>query len=91
MLFDDLTCSESEFQRVVKATENVRLPAWVLTLGRDKWKWDERSSLGLGAKTNMKNRNESSPEERVWQAIVLSLKVMRDWTGSQWGDFRSGT
>jgi len=36
MLFDDLTCSESEFQRVGTATEKARVPGWVLTLGRDK-------------------------------------------------------
>jgi len=56
MLFDNLTCSESEFQRV----------AWVLTLGTDnKWKPDEQSSLGLGAKESMENRYEGSSEERV--------------------------
>ena len=66
MIFDDLTCSESEFQRVGTATE--KLPAWVLTLGTDnKWKPNERCSLGLGAKESMENRYEGSPEERVWQ------------------------
>ena len=45
-----LTCSGAEFQRVATATEEAPVPAWVLTLGTDnKWKPDERSSLGLGA------------------------------------------
>jgi len=65
LLFDDFICSESEFQRVGTATELV--PAWVLTLETDnKWKTDERSYLGLGAKESMENRYEGSPEERVW-------------------------
>jgi len=67
MLFDDVTCSESEFQRVGTATEKSRVPAWVLTMGTDnKWKRDERSSLGLGAKESMDNRYEGSPEIIVW-------------------------
>jgi len=42
MLFDDLTCSKSEFHRVGTATEKSWVPAWVLTLGTDhKWKPDE--------------------------------------------------
>jgi len=50
MLFDDVTCLESEFQKVGIATEK----PWVLILGTDnKWKPDERSSLDLGAKENM--------------------------------------
>ena len=32
MLFDDLTYSESEFQRVGTATENTHVPAGILTL-----------------------------------------------------------
>ena len=44
MLFDDLTCSESEFQRVRTTTEKTRVPARVLTLGTNKingtlWAW----------------------------------------------------
>jgi len=35
MLFDDLACSESEFQRVGTATEKARVPAWVLTQGTE--------------------------------------------------------
>jgi len=67
MLFDDITCSESEFQRVGIATEKARVPACVLTLGTDnKWKPDERSSLGLGARESMEKRYEGSPEEKVW-------------------------
>jgi len=67
MLFDDLTCSGSEFQRLGTATEKARVPVWVLTLGTDnKWKPDERSSLCLGAKESMENRYEGSPEERAW-------------------------
>jgi len=69
MLFDDLTSSESEFQRVGTATEKARVPAWVLTLGTDsKWKPDERSSLGLGDKESMENIYEGSLEERVLTA-----------------------
>jgi len=65
MLFDDLTCSESEFQRVQTATEKIRV--WVVTLGTDnKWKPDGRSSLSLGAKESVENRYDGSPEERVW-------------------------
>ena len=48
MLFDDLTCSESEFQRVGIATEKALVPAWVSTLGTaNMWKPDKRSYLGL--------------------------------------------
>ena len=66
-LFDDITCSESEFQRLWTATEKGRVPVWVLTLGTyNKWKPDERSSLGLDAKERMENRYEGSPDERVW-------------------------
>jgi len=66
MLFDDLSCSESEFQRVGTPTEKARVPGWVLTLGTDnEWKPDERSSLGSDAKESMENRYEGSPEERV--------------------------
>jgi len=51
MLFDDLTCPGSEFQRVGTATDKVQVPTWVLTLEIDnKWKPDERFSLGLGEK-----------------------------------------
>jgi len=72
MLFDDLTRSESEFQRVGTATEKARDPVWVLTLRTDnKWKPDERSSLGLGDKESMENRYEDSPEERVCITIAL--------------------
>jgi len=35
MLFDHLTCSESEFQKVGTATEKARVPAWDLTLGKE--------------------------------------------------------
>jgi len=66
MLFDDLTCSEIKLQRVGTATEKARVPAWVLTMRTDKWKSDERSSLGLGARESMENRYEGSPGERVW-------------------------
>jgi len=68
MLFDDSTRSGSEFQRMGIATEKARVPVSVLTLGTDnKWKTDERSSLGLGAKESMEKRKyEGSPEERVW-------------------------
>jgi len=60
MLFDDITYSGSEFQRVETAI-------WVLTLGIDhKWKQDERSSLVLCAKESLENRYEGSPEEKVW-------------------------
>ena len=65
MFFDDLT--ESEFQRVGTATEKARDPARVLTLGTDnKWKPDEQSIVGLGARESMENRYEGSPKERVW-------------------------
>jgi len=64
MLFDDLTCSESKFQRAGTATEKARVPAWVLT--DNEWKPDEWSSMGLAAKESMENRYEASPEERVW-------------------------
>jgi len=54
MLFTNLTCSGSEFQRVGTATEKVPVPAWVLTMETDnKWKPDERSSLDLGARESM--------------------------------------
>jgi len=47
MLFDDLTSSESKFQRVGTATEKAWVPTPVLTLETDnKWKSGERSSLG---------------------------------------------
>ena len=67
MFFDDLTCTGSEFQTVGTATEKARVPAWVLTLRTDnKWKPDERNSLGLGSSGIMDNIYEGSPEERVW-------------------------
>jgi len=67
MIFDDLTCPWREFQWVGTATEKARVSAWVLTLGTvNKWKPDERSSLGLGARESMENRYEGFPEERVW-------------------------
>jgi len=48
MLFDDLTCSESEFQRIKTATEKARFRAWGLNLGtNNKRKPDERNSLGF--------------------------------------------
>ena len=54
MLFDDLTCSEGEFQWVRTATEKAWVPVWVLTLGTDNnWKPDEWSSPGLGTKESM--------------------------------------
>jgi len=57
MLFDDLTCSESKFQRVGTATGKTRVPAWVLTLDIDnKLTPDEENSLGLGAREGMENR-----------------------------------
>jgi len=66
MLFDDLTCSGSEFQRVGTATEKAWIPTWVLTLGTDNnEKPDIQSSLGLSARESMENRYEGSPEERV--------------------------
>ena len=62
MLFDDLTHSVCEFQRVWTATEK----AQVLTLGKDnKWKPNEQSSLGFGARKSMDNRYEGSPEGRI--------------------------
>ena len=67
MLFDDLTCSVSEFQRVGTTTKKARVSVWILILGTDnKWKLDERSSLGLGAKESMENRYEDSPETKIW-------------------------
>ena len=67
MLFDDLTCSESEFQRVGTATGKARVPAWDLTLETDnKWKLEEMGYLCLGAKESMDNRYEGSLAERVW-------------------------
>ena len=66
MLFDDLTCSCSEFQRAWTSTEKARVPALILTLGTDnKGKPDERSTLGLGAKESMEYRHEVSPEKKV--------------------------
>ena len=68
MLFDDLTCSGSEFRRIGTATEKAQVPAWVLTLGTEnKWKPDEWTTLGLDARESMENRYEGSPEERVWK------------------------
>ena len=61
MLFDDLTRSESEFQRVGTASEKARVPAWVLTLGTDN----------KCAKESMENRYEGSPEERVWKSCEV--------------------
>jgi len=66
MLLDDLTCSWSEFQRVGTATEEAHVPAWVLAMGINKWKTDERDSLGFGAKDSIDNRYEGTPEERAW-------------------------
>jgi len=66
MLFDDLTCSGSEFQRVGAVTEKARVPASVLTLGTEKLvKPDEHSSLGSGPRGSKDNRYEGSAEETV--------------------------
>ena len=74
MLFDDLTCSESEFQRVRTATEKPRVPAWILTLGTDnKWKPDKRSSLGMGAEEqNTGRKNRTQEETRIETFLVFS-------------------
>ena len=53
MLFDDLTCSESEFQGVGTATEKTRVAA------DNKWKPNKRIQLALGAR-------EGYPQEIVW-------------------------
>jgi len=75
--------SVSEFQREGTTTEKARVPAWVLTLGKEnKWKPDEWSSLSLGDKDGMENKYEGSLEESVWYAIVQSLKMMQGWTGT---------
>ena len=51
-----LTYSASEFQRVGIATEKARVIAWVLNLGSEnKWKPDERNSLGFHAKESVDN------------------------------------
>jgi len=56
MLFNDVTCSRNELQRVGTATEISRLPAWVLALGTDnKRQTDERSLLDLGGRENIGN------------------------------------
>ena len=62
MLFDDLTCSESEFQKIGTATDKAPVPGWVLTPGTDNkwWKPDDRSSLVIGTKESMHNRYEGS-------------------------------
>ena len=53
--------------RVGMVTEKAQVLAWVLTLGTDsKWKPDDQSPLGLGAKESMGKRYEGSSEERVW-------------------------
>ena len=44
----------------------IRVPAWVLILGTDKWKPDEQSSLSLDARESMENRYVGSLEESVW-------------------------
>jgi len=65
--------------------------AWVLSLGIDnKWKQDERSYMCLSRRESMKNRYGGFPNEIVWYAIVQSLEIMWDWTGSQSRDFRCG-
>ena len=75
MVFDDLTCSESERQRVGKATEKAPIPAWDFTMEtKNKWKPDERSSLNLGAKERMENRYEGSPEE-TWSITFICRDV----------------
>ena len=80
MLFDDLTRSGNEFQRVGTT--------WVLSLGTDsKWKPDERSSLGLVHRENMENRYDGSLEERVWCHRVWEWCEIEQ----QWSVFRSGT
>ena len=35
MLYDNLPCSDNEFQIVRMVSEKARVPAWVLTLGTD--------------------------------------------------------
>ena len=56
------------------------MPTLVLTMVTDSnGKSDEQSSLWLGAREIMENRYDSSTEERVWQATIQSLKMIRDW------------
>ena len=57
MLFDDLTCSELEFQRKGTATEKARVITSENQTKRILWV--------LGSKENMENRYEGYPEERV--------------------------
>jgi len=85
MIFDDLTYSGSGLQRVGIATEKSRVPAWRLTMGIDNQrKLDERSSLGLGPKDTIYNRYECSQEKTEFnrQLCGVSLRIIRDWTGS---------
>ena len=50
-----------------KQLNKAQVPARVLTLGTDsKWKLDEQSTLGLGARESMENSYNNSPEEKIW-------------------------
>jgi len=71
LLFDYLTCSEIKFRWVGTA--------WVLSLGTDnKWKPDERSCLGLGAKDSMENRYEKIYiiVPSLWQATYSEFREL---------------
>jgi len=54
MLFDDLTCSESEFQRVGTATENARVPAKFFTSENQMngifWDWVQKKAWKIDMK-----------------------------------------
>jgi len=61
-------------------------------MGTDnKWKPDERISLGLDARESMENRYEGSPEKNNLIDNSAEFEMMHDWTGKGARDFRSGT
>jgi len=64
MLFDDLICLGSEFQRVRSATVKARVPVWVLTMVIGKRRPYEWSPLGLG-RESMSGTEWKSRGDRV--------------------------
>jgi len=64
ILFDDITCSGSEFRRVGTATEKVQVPTWVLTLGTDS---NVKSCKGL---SEYRFPNLIIYEDNCWHPVL---------------------
>jgi len=77
---DHLTCSGSEFQRVVTANEKARVPAWALTLGTDNkckkqingafWAWDLKKAWKIDM-----NVLQKKDVDRWWYRVLKCCEI----------------